>query len=97
MFAAHLAPARWQPLLNADPVSAAVEAAFRREVEQARRCGLAHAVDSAPPAISALAAPIFVAGGQMARSLTVIGPGAMLRKRSRQAGRRASCGAWPTS
>ena len=78
LFAAFLPAERVQPALAADPVSARAEGAFRREVEHARRAGLAHAVDSALAGISALAAPVFDASGQMVLSLTVIGPGAML-------------------
>ena len=82
LFAAFLDPARVQPVLAADPVSTRADAAFRREVAQARADGLAHAVDSALPGISALAAPVFDASGSMVLSLTVIGPGAMLDTRS---------------
>jgi DNA-binding IclR family transcriptional regulator len=78
LFAAFLSSQRLQPVLDADPVPVGAEAAFRREVDQARHSGLAHAVDSALPGISALAAPVFDASGQMVLSLTVIGPGAML-------------------
>ena len=78
LFAAFLPAERVQPALAADPVSAKVAAAFDREVAQVRRTGVAHAVDSALPGISALAAPVFDAAGQMVLSLTVIGPGAML-------------------
>ncbi|MEN9630037.1 MAG: hypothetical protein RJA10_3265 [Pseudomonadota bacterium] len=78
LFAAFLPPERVQPALAADPVPARAAAAFEREVAQARRHGVAHAVDSALPGISALAAPVFDAAGQMVLSLTIIGPGAML-------------------
>ena len=82
LFAAWLAPERTRPALAADPVGVRAEAAFQRECAQARREGLAHAVDSALPGISALAAPVFDAAGAMVLSLTVIGPGAMLDTRA---------------
>lgn len=82
LFAAFLDPARVQPVLAADPATARADATFRREVAQARADGLSHAVDSALPGISALAAPVFDASGSMVLSLTVIGPGAMLDTRS---------------
>ena len=78
LFAAYLPAERVQPALAADPAPARAAAAFDREVALARRTGLAHAVDTALPGISALAAPVFDAAGQMVLSLTVIGPGAML-------------------
>jgi DNA-binding IclR family transcriptional regulator len=82
LFAAFLPADRVQPALAADPAPARAAAAFEREVAQARRHGVAHAVDSALPGISALAAPVFDAAGQMVLSLTVIGPGAMLDTRA---------------
>ncbi len=78
LFAAHLPAALVQPVLQADPAAAPAEADFQQQVAVARSAGLAHAVDSALPGISALAAPVFDAAGQMVLSLTVIGPGAML-------------------
>ena len=89
LFAAWLPASRLQPVLAAEPVSARAEAAFQREVEQARRDGLAHAIDSALAGISALAAPVFDASGAMVLSLTVIGPGAMLDSRSEGAAAKA--------
>ena len=82
LFAAFLPADRVRPALAADPAPARAAAAFEREVAQARRHGVAHAVDSALPGISALAAPVFDAAGQMVLSLTVIGPGAMLDTRA---------------
>ena len=78
LFAAFLPAAQVQAVLDADPAPARAVADFEREVQQVRHSGLAHAVDSALPGISALAAPVFDAAGQMVLSLTVIGPGAML-------------------
>ena len=72
LFAAWLPRAR---ILASDP-EAQFDAAFERDLEAVRRAGLAHAVDAAVPGISALAAPVFDAGGQMVLSLTAIGPGA---------------------
>jgi DNA-binding IclR family transcriptional regulator len=82
LFAAFLPAGALQAALAADPASAQAEAEFARDVGQARSDGLAHAIDSALPGISALAAPVFDAAGQMVLSLTVIGPGAMLDTRA---------------
>lgn len=82
LFAAYLAGDLVQPLLAADPAPARAVASFERDVALARKRGLAHAVDSALPGVSALAAPVFDASGRMALSLTVIGPSAMLDTRA---------------
>ena len=56
---------------------AALDAAFRRQLEQVRRHGLSHTVDGAVPGVSALAAPVFDESGHIALSLTAIGPSAI--------------------
>ena len=89
LFAAFLPRDRVAAALAADPAPARALAGFEREVAQARRSGLAHAVDSALAGISALAAPVFDAAGTMVLSLTVIGPGAMLDTRDDSAAARA--------
>ncbi|MCC7098084.1 MAG: IclR family transcriptional regulator [Rubrivivax sp.] len=78
LFAAFLPEALVQEALAAAPVDAATQAAFQREVAATRRSGLAHAVDSVLAGVSALAAPVFDAGGALVLALTVIGPGATL-------------------
>ena len=72
VFAAWLPRAR---IVAADP-QARFDAAFERELDAVRAAGLAHAVDAAVPGISALAAPVFDAGGSVVLTLTAIGPGA---------------------
>lgn len=56
---------------------AAIDAAFRRQLEQVRRHGLSHTVDGAVPGVSALAAPVFDESGHIVLSLTAIGPSAI--------------------
>jgi DNA-binding IclR family transcriptional regulator len=56
---------------------AALDAAFRRQLEQVRRHGLSHIVDGAVPGVSALAAPVFDESGHIVLSLTAIGPSAI--------------------
>jgi DNA-binding IclR family transcriptional regulator len=72
--------AAWLPhvQVRASDPRARFDAAFERELQAIRDGGLAHAVDAAVPGVSALAAPVFDAGGRMVLSLTVIGPGASL-------------------
>lgn len=82
LFAAFLPAGLVQAVLATDPAPARVAADFEHDVQQVRQSGLAHAVDSALPGISALAAPVFDAAGLMVLSLTVIGPGAMLDTQS---------------
>lgn len=82
LFAAWLPPEVLAPVLQAEASTAAADSAFQREVRQARQAGLAHAVDTALPGLSALAAPVFDAAGRMVLSLTVIGPGAVLDTRT---------------
>jgi DNA-binding IclR family transcriptional regulator len=70
--------AAWLPraqIRGSDP-RARFDAAFERELQAIREAVLAHAVDAAVPGVSALAAPVFDAAGQIVLSLTAIGPGA---------------------
>jgi len=78
LFAAFLPQAVVRAALAAEAVPARLAASFERDVAQARRKGLAQAVDSAMAGISAIAAPVFDAAGSMVLSLTVIGPSASL-------------------
>jgi DNA-binding IclR family transcriptional regulator len=55
----------------------AIDAAFRRQLEQVRRHGLSHTVDGAVPGVSALAAPVFDESAHIVLSLTAIGPSAI--------------------
>jgi DNA-binding IclR family transcriptional regulator len=72
LFAAWLPRAR----IRAGDPDTVFDAAFERELEAVRVAGIAHAVDGVLPGISALAAPVFDAAGQIALSLTAIGAGA---------------------
>ena len=56
---------------------AAIDASFRRQLEQVRRHGLSHTVDGAVPGVSALAAPVFNESSDIVLSLTAIGPSAI--------------------
>lgn len=78
LFAAWLPAAQVAAALAAEPATASAQAAFERDVARVRRQGMAHAADAAVAGISALAAPVFDAAGQMVLSLTVIGPGALI-------------------
>ena len=71
LFAAWLPRAR----IRAGDPDTVFDAAFERELEAVRVAGIAHAVDGVLPGISALAAPVFDAAGQIALSLTAIGAG----------------------
>jgi DNA-binding IclR family transcriptional regulator len=55
---------------------AAIDATFRRQLDDVRRHRLSHIVDGAVPGVSALAAPVFDESGHIALSLTAIGPSA---------------------
>ncbi|MDH4050262.1 MAG: IclR family transcriptional regulator [Rubrivivax sp.] len=70
--------AAWLPRaqVRASEPGLRVDAGFERELQAIRDAGIAHAVDAAVPGVSALAAPVFDATGQMVLSLTAIGPGA---------------------
>ncbi|MBT9487120.1 MAG: IclR family transcriptional regulator [Rubrivivax sp.] len=71
LFAAWLPHAR----IRASDPDTVFDAAFERELEAVRMAGIAQAVDGVLPGISALAAPVFDASGQIALSLTAIGAG----------------------
>ena len=58
---------------RAGAAGTAIDAAFRRQLEQVRRHGLSHTVDGAVPGVSALAAPVFDESGHIVLSLTAIG------------------------
>ena len=65
--------------------------ALAREVERVRARGWARAVREREDDLSALAAPVFGAQGELAAILGVQGPGRALRPRSRCASRSARC------
>jgi DNA-binding IclR family transcriptional regulator len=76
LFAAYLPPAVLAATLGAE--EARLDAAFTRELATVRRQQLARVVDAAVPGVSALAAPVFDAGGVLVLGLVAIGPTAVL-------------------
>lgn len=83
LFAAHRPLGQVRALFDAErarqaPGSAIEFALFERRMAEARLQGLATVADALVPGISAMAAPVFDPWGEMALSLTVIGPASTL-------------------
>lgn len=76
LFAAYLPAAALAATLGTE--AARFDRAFARELADVRRGGLASVVDAAVPGVSALAAPVFDAGGALVLGLVAIGPTAAL-------------------
>ncbi len=91
LFAAYMPPAAVRDALAEEDSHAArvglpatrqaSAAAFDAELRAVRERGLSHVVDALVPGISAMAAPVFDAGGRIVLSLTAIGPSAVFDAR----------------
>jgi DNA-binding IclR family transcriptional regulator len=79
LFAAHL------PRAVVKAAGAAFDKAFEAELAAIRSAGLSHAVDSAVPGVSGLAAPVFDSSGALVLALTAIGATASFDTRARGA------------
>lgn len=92
LFAAYRSPAQVETLLQAEERSGRraaartrtqVNAQFEADLSQVRERGLSVVVDGAVAGVSAMAAPVFDATGEMVLSLTAIGPGRVFDIRPR--------------
>lgn len=84
LFAAHLKPELVLDALAAESGTARarrIDADLARQLDEVRTQGLSRAVDALLPGISAMAAPVFDERGEMALSLTAIGPSAVFDTR----------------
>ncbi|HKW82656.1 MAG TPA: IclR family transcriptional regulator [Burkholderiaceae bacterium] len=77
LFAAYLPPTRVREALALEEGGTAIDRALAAELECIRTERISRAVDAAVPGVSALAAPVFGAQGQIVLSLTAIGPSPM--------------------
>ena len=74
LFAAYLPTARVREALALEGDGGMIDRALAGELERIRSERISRAVDAAVPGVSALAAPVFDGQGQIALSLTAIGP-----------------------
>jgi DNA-binding IclR family transcriptional regulator len=84
LFAAHLKPELVLDALAAETGTARarrIDADLARQLDEVRAQGLSRAVDALLPGISAMAAPVFDERGEIALSLTAIGPSAVFDTR----------------
>lgn len=84
LFAAHLKPELVLDALAAESGTARarrIDADLARQLDEVRAQGLSRAVDALLPGISAMAAPVFDERGEIALSLTAIGPSAVFDTR----------------
>jgi DNA-binding IclR family transcriptional regulator len=84
LFAAHLKPELVLDALAAESGTARarrIDADLARQLDEVRTQGLSRAVDALLPGISAMAAPVFDERGEIALSLTAIGPSAVFDTR----------------